>query len=86
MFEKIVGRTATTLYALTIGVVLIWFAWLLLTSLPLWAAVLGFCLVAPLLMLVAGPVAAAGAGLAGVIVGLLALISAAVARRVRHAG
>lgn len=81
MFEKTALRTAKTLYALAIGVGVIWLAWLCLTSLPVWAAVLMFCLGLPLLALVAAPIAAGGALLAGVMVGLVT-ISAAAARRV----
>lgn len=84
MFEKTALRTAKTLYALAIGVGVIWLAWLCLTSLPVWAAVLMFCLGLPLLALVAAPIAAGGALLAGVVVGLVAVISHSSSRRVRY--
>ncbi|MFJ2713412.1 hypothetical protein ACIOZM_21400 [Pseudomonas sp. NPDC087346] len=83
MFEKTALRTAKTLYALAIGVGVIWLAWLCLASLPLWAAVLMFCLGLPLLALAAAPVAAGGALLAGVVTGLVVVISHSFARRVR---
>lgn len=83
MFEKTALLTAKTLYALAIGVGVIWFAWLCLANLPVWAAVLMFCLSLPLLALVAAPVAAGGALLAGVVVGLVALISGSFARKAR---
>ncbi|WP_095128658.1 hypothetical protein [Pseudomonas sp. Irchel s3h14] len=84
MFEKTAIRTAKTLYALAIGVGVVWLAWLCLTSLPVWAAVLMFCLGLPLLALVAAPIAAGGALLAGVVVGLVVMISSSSARRVRY--
>jgi hypothetical protein len=83
MFEKTALRTAKTLYALAIGVGVVWLAWLCLTSLPVWAAVLMFCLGLPLLALAAAPVAASGALLAGLVVGLVAMISSSSARRLR---
>jgi hypothetical protein len=83
MFEKTALRTAKTLYALVIGIGVIWLAWLCLTNLPVWAAVLMFCLGLPLLALVAAPIAAGGALLAGVVVGLVVMISSSSARRVR---
>jgi hypothetical protein len=84
MFEKTALRTAKTLYALAIGVGVIWLAWLCLTNLPVWAAVLMFCLGLPVLALVAAPVAAGGALLAGVVVGLTVTISSSFSRRVRY--
>ncbi|QLG93388.1 hypothetical protein HZF02_16070 [Pseudomonas yamanorum] len=86
MFEKAALLTAKTLYALAIGVGVIWLAWLCLTNLPVWAAVLMFCMGLPLLALAAAPVVAGGALLAGVVVGLVALISGSFARRVRSDG
>lgn len=83
MFEKAALRTAKILYALAIGAGVIWLAWLCLVHLPLWAAVLVFCLALPLLALAAAPVAAGGALLAGLAVGLVTLISYGLARRVR---
>lgn len=83
MFEKTALRTAKTLYALAIGVGVIWLAWLCLANLPVWAAALMFCLGLPLLALAATPIAAGGALLVGVVVGLAAMISASFARRVR---
>lgn len=86
MFEKAALLTAKTLYALAIGVGVIWLAWLCLANLPLWAAVLMFCLGLPLLALVAAPVAAGGALLAGVVIGLVALISGSFDRKARSDG
>ena len=86
MFEKTALLTAKTLYALAIGVGVVWFAWLCLAHLPVWAAVLVFCLAGPLLALVAAPVAAGGAFLAGAAVGLVAWISGSFAQRVRRGG
>ncbi|WP_030132026.1 hypothetical protein [Pseudomonas sp. QTF5] len=83
MFEKAALRTAKILYALAIGAGVIWLAWLCLVHLPLWAAVLVFCLALPLLALAAAPVAAGGALLAGLGMGLVRLISYGLARRVR---
>lgn len=86
MFEKAALLTAKTLYALAIGVGVIWFAWLCLVNLPVWAAVLMFCLGLPLLALAAAPIAAGGALLAGVVVGLVTLVSGSFARKVRSDG
>ena len=83
MFEKTALLTAKTLYALAIGVGVIWLAWLCLANLPLWAAVLMLCLGLPLLALVAAPIAAGGALLAGLVVGLAAVIIGSFARKVR---
>jgi hypothetical protein len=83
MFEKTALRTAEILYALAIGAGVIWLAWLCLVHLPLWAAVLVFCLALPLLALAAVPVAAGGALLAGLAVGLITLIRFGLARRVQ---
>ncbi|WP_339521637.1 hypothetical protein [Pseudomonas sp. EL_65y_Pfl2_R96] len=83
MFEKAALRTAKLLYALAIGAGVIWLAWLCLVHLPLWAAVLVFCLALPLLALAAAPVAAGGALLAGLAVGLITLTRYGLARRVR---
>jgi hypothetical protein len=83
MFEKAALRTAKLLYALAIGAGVVWLAWLCLVHLPLWAAVLVFCLVLPLLALAAAPVAAGGALLAGLAVGLVTLIRYGLARRVQ---
>ena len=83
MFEKTALLTAKTLYALAIGVGVIWLTWLCLANLPVWAAVLMFCLGLPLLALVAAPIAAGGALLTGVVVGLVALISGSFARKFR---
>ncbi|MGH8350852.1 MAG: hypothetical protein ACRES5_30450 [Pseudomonas sp.] len=84
MFEKAALLTAKTLYALAIGVGVIWLAWLCLTSLPAWAAVLMFCLGLPVLALAATPIAAGGALLGGLAAGLVVLIAGSTARRVRH--
>lgn len=86
MFEKAALLTANTLYALAIGVGVIWLAWLCLANLPLWAAVLMFCLGLPLLALVAARIAAGGALLAGVVVGLVTFISGSSARKIRSGG
>ncbi|MEW5750363.1 hypothetical protein [Pseudomonas lactis] len=83
MFEKAALLTAKTLYALAIGVGVIWLAWLCLANLPLWAAVLMFCLGLPLLALVAAPIAAGGALLAGMVVGVGTLVSYSFARKAR---
>lgn len=83
MFEKAALRTAKILYALAMGAGVIWLAWLCLVHLPLWAAVVVFCLALPLLALAAAPVAAGGALLTGLAVGLITLISYGLARRVR---
>ena len=83
MFEKAALRTAKILYALAIGAGVIWLAWLCLVHLPVWAAVLVFCLALPLLALVAAPIAAGGAMLAGLVVGLVTVVSYSIARRVR---
>lgn len=83
MFEKAALLTAKTLYALAIGVGVIWLAWLCLVNLPLWAAAVMFCLGLPLLALAATPIAAGGALLAGVVVGVAFLISGSFARKVR---
>lgn len=86
MFEKAALLTAKTLYALAIGVGVIWLAWLCLVNLPLWAAVLMFCLGLPLLALAAAPIAAGGALLVGVVVGVASLISGSFARKIRPGG
>ena len=86
MFEKAATRTAKTIYALAIGVGVIWLAWLCLTHFSAWMAVLMFCLGLPLLGLIAAPIAAGGALLAGIAVGLAVTVSAAFVRRVRSAG
>lgn len=86
MIEKAALRTAKTLYALAIGAGVIWLAWLCLAHLPLWAAVVVFCVALPLLASVAAPIAAGGAWLAGLAVGLIAVISRSLYRRVRSAG
>jgi hypothetical protein len=86
MFEKAALRTAKILYALAIGAGVIWLAWLCLVHLPVWAAVLVFCLVLPLLALAAAPIAAGGALLAGLVVGLVTVVSYSIARRVRAGG
>jgi hypothetical protein len=83
MFEKAALRTAKILYALAIGAGVIWLAWLCLVHLPVWAAVLVFCLALPLLALAAAPIAAGGALLAGLVVGLVTVVSYSIARRVR---
>lgn len=83
MFEKAALRTAKLLYALAIGAGVVWLAWLCLVHLPLWAAIVVFCLALPLLALAAAPVAAGGALLAGLAVGLVTLFSYGLARRVR---
>jgi len=83
MFEKTASITAKTLYALAIGVGVIWLAWLCLMNLPVWAAVLMFCLGLPLLALAAAPIAAGGALVAGVVIGLAVLISSSFVQRVR---
>lgn len=81
MFEKVAVRTAKTLYALTIGIGVIWLAWLCLTNLPLWLAVLMFCLGLPVLALAVTPIAAGGALLGGLVVGLVAVIAGLVSRQ-----
>ena len=83
MFERTALRTAQILYALAIGIGVIGLAWLCLANLPVWAAILMFCLGLPLLALVAAPIAAGGALLAGLVVGLVAMISSSSARRLR---
>lgn len=85
MFEKVATRTARTLYVLSMAVGVLVLAWLCLANLPLWGAVLMFCLGLPLLALVAAPVAAGGALLAGVLAGV-AVIAGSSARRLRHGG
>ncbi|KAA0972780.1 hypothetical protein [Pseudomonas sp. ANT_H12B] len=86
MFEKAALRTAKILYALAIGAGVIWLAWLCLVHLPVWAAVLVFCLTLPLLALAAAPIAAGGALLAGLVVGLVTVVSYSIVRRVRSGG
>lgn len=86
MFEKVALRTAQTLYALAIGLGVVALAWVCLVNLPLWAALLVFCLGLPLLALAATPIAAGGALLGGLVAGLVMLIAGASARRVRHGG
>ena len=86
MIEKAALRTAKILYALAIGAGVIWLAWLCLVHLPVWAAVLVFCLALPLLALAAAPIAAGGALLAGLVVGLVTVVSYLIARRVRAGG
>lgn len=81
MFEKVALLTSKTLYALVIGAGVIWLAYLCLASLPLWGAVLVFCLGLPILALIATPIAAGGALLAGLVAGLIALIAGSVSRR-----
>lgn len=83
MFEKAALRTAKILYALAIGAGVIWLAWLCLLHLPVWAAVLVFCLALPLLALAAAPIAAGGALLAGLAVGLVTVVSYCLVRRVQ---
>ncbi|WP_405119223.1 hypothetical protein [Pseudomonas leptonychotis] len=84
MFEKVALRTAQTLYALAIGLGVVALAWVCLSNLPLWAALLVFCLGLPVLALAATPIAAGGALLGGLVAGLVVLIAGASARRVRH--
>lgn len=86
MFEKVALRTAQTLYALAIGLGVLALAWVCLVNLPLWAALLVFCLGLPVLALAATPIAAGGALLGGLVAGLVMLIAGASARRVRHGG
>lgn len=86
MFEKVALLTAKTLYALTIGAGVIWLAWLCLTNLPLWVAVLMFCLGLPVLALAAAPIAAGGALLGGLVAGLVAVIAGSVSRRLQRGG
>lgn len=86
MFEKVALRTAQTLYALAIGLGVVALAWVCLANLPLWAALLVFCLGLPVLALAATPIAAGGALLGGLVAGLVMLIAGASARRVRHGG
>ncbi|SDA63317.1 hypothetical protein SAMN03159443_01895 [Pseudomonas sp. NFACC15-1] len=83
MIEKAALRTARTVYALTISTGVIWLAWLCLVHLPLWAAVLAFCFGLPLLALMAAPLAAGGALLAGLGVSVVTLISHWLCRPVR---
>ncbi|QZD72865.1 hypothetical protein [Pseudomonas sp. 3-2] len=86
MFEKTTLRTAQTLYALAIGTGVIWLAWLCLVHLSGWAVIVAFCLGLPLLALVATPIAAGGALLAGLVVGLVTVVSGLIVRRVRAGG
>lgn len=86
MFEKVALLTTKTLYALAIGTGVIWLAWLCLANLPLWAAVLMFCLGLPVLALVATPIAAGGALLSGLVAGLVAVIVGLIARRPQRDG
>ncbi|WP_339508260.1 hypothetical protein [Pseudomonas sp. RL_35y_Pfl2_P42] len=86
MIEKTALRTAQTLYALAIGAGVIWLAWLCLMHLPWWAAVVAFCLGLPLLAMAAAPIAAGGALLAGLVAGLVTLVSCSIARRARAGG
>jgi thiamine transporter ThiT len=81
MIEKTALRTAQLLYALAIGAGVIWLAWLCLMQLPWWAAIVAFCVGLPLLAMAAAPLVAGGALLAGLVVGLVTLISGAIARR-----
>lgn len=81
MFEKVALRTGKTLYALAIGSGVLWFAWVCLANLPLWAALLAFCLGLPVFALVATPIAAGGALVTGLVAGLLAAIAGSIARR-----
>lgn len=85
MFEKAAVITAKTLYALAIGVGVIWLAWLCLVNLPFWLAVLMFCLGLPLLALATTPIAAGGALLGGLAVGVVVLIASS-ARRLQRGG
>ena len=78
MFEKVALRTANTLYALAIGAGVIWLAWLCLAHLPLLAAVVVFCIALPLLAMLLGPLAAAGALVGGAVAGLVAMCGRAV--------
>ena len=84
MFEKAARRTANTFYALAIGTGGVWLAWLCLTHLSWWAAVVMFCLGLPLLALAAAPAAAGGALVAGVVVGLMTVMRHAFGRRARY--
>ncbi|MFD2645138.1 hypothetical protein [Pseudomonas japonica] len=84
MFEKVAVITAKTLYALAISAGVIWLAWLCLAHLPLWLAVLMFCVGLPVLALAATPIAAGGALIAGLITGLTALIAGSAARRLQR--
>lgn len=86
MFEKVALLTSKTLYALAIGAIVIWFAYLCVASLPLWGAVLVFCLGLPILALIATPIAAGGALLSGLVVGLVAIIAGSFARRPQRGG
>lgn len=81
MFEKVAVLTTKTLYALAIGVGVISLAWFCLANFPLWAAVLMFCLGLPVLALMATPIAAGGALLGGLVVGLVAAIAGLVSRQ-----
>jgi thiamine transporter ThiT len=81
MIEKTALRTAQLLYALAIGAGVIWLAWLCLMQLPWWAAIVAFCVGLPLLAMAAAPLVAGGALLAGLVVGLVTLVSGAIARR-----
>jgi thiamine transporter ThiT len=81
MIEKTALRTAQLLYALAIGAGVIWLAWLCLMQLPWWAAIVAFCVGLPLLAMAAAPLVAGGALLAGLVVGLVTLISGAIVRR-----
>lgn len=85
MFEKAAVITAKTLYALAIVAGVIWLAWLCLMNLPFWLAVLMFCLGLPLLALAATPIAAGGALLGGLAVGMVMLIASS-ARRLQRGG
>lgn len=83
MFEKAARRTAHTVYALAIGAGVLWLAWLCMTQLSWWAAVLAFCFGLPLLALAVAPLAAGSALLAGLLMGAVAVISHWLCRRVR---
>ena len=86
MFEKVALRTSKTLYALAIGVGVIWLAWLCFANFPLWGAVLVFCVGLPVLALAATPIAVGGALLGGLVAGLVAVIAGSFARRPRRGG
>lgn len=85
MFEIVATRTARTLYALAMAGGAIALAWACLANFSLLGAVVAFCLGLPLLALIAAPVAAGGALVAGVVAGLVAIAGSS-ARRVRSAG
>lgn len=85
MFENVATRTARALYVLVMTGGVVALAWVCLANLPLLGAVVAFCVGLPVLGMLAAPVAAGGALVAGVVAGLVAIAGSA-ARRTRSAG